>query len=304
MATQLAEPDPERQPNQINVIPGWVEPSDMRALKELLAHFGVTPIMFPDLTDVTDSVPSGDHSMYPPGGVTVADLRRTGASALTLALGPTASQAAGRALKTEHGVPLEVLELPIGLRATDAVVQQLHRFSGVPVPDAIAYERARLIDMLKNMNSYLYRKRVAVTGDPDQLVSLCQFVSDAGMQPVYAVTGTPGKGVVKRIQNALGEKAGEVRIAHGAQADLFQLHQWIKQEPVDLIIGNSYCKYIARDEGIPLVRASFPIFDRVGHQYFPMFGYRGGLRLIDMILEAFQGRLDAESPEESFELVM
>ncbi len=61
--------------------------------------------------------------------------------------------------------------------------------------------------------------------------------------------------------------------------DMFLLHQWLKSEPVDLLMGNTYLKYIARDEDIPLVRFGFPILDRVGHSYFPTVGYRGGLRL-------------------------
>ena len=57
---------------------------------------------------------------------------------------------------------------------------------------------------------------------------------------------------------------------------MFLMHQWIKNEPVDLLIGNTYGKYIARDENIPLVRHGFPILDRVGHSYFPTVGYVGG----------------------------
>jgi nitrogenase molybdenum-iron protein beta chain len=50
-----------------------------------------------------------------------------------------------------------------------------------------------------------------------------------------------------------------------AGGDLFTLHQWIKNEPVDLLIGNTYGKYIARAEDIPLVRLGFPILDRSVH---------------------------------------
>ncbi|MDP1761233.1 MAG: nitrogenase component 1, partial [Deltaproteobacteria bacterium] len=86
--------------------------------------------------------------------------------------------------------------------------------------------------------------------------------------------------------------------------DLFLLHQWIKNAPVDLLMGNTYMKYIARDEDIPLVRFGFPILDRVGHSYFPTVGYRGGLRLLEKILDALLDRQDRDALEESFELVM
>ena len=52
------------------------------------------------------------------------------------------------------------------------------------------------------------------------------------------------------------------------------------------------------------VRFGFPILDRVGHSYFPTVGYRGGMRLLEKILDAILSRQDRDAPEESFELVM
>jgi len=91
---------------------------------------------------------------------------------------------------------------------------------------------------------------------------------------------------------------------NGHRADMFLLHQWIKQEPVDLLIGNTYGKYIARDENIPFVRLGFPIMDRVGHSYFPTLGYKGALHLLTNMLGAIMDKMDREAAEEKFELVM
>ncbi len=88
-----------------------------------------------------------------------------------------------------------------------------------------------------------------------------------------------------------------------AKGDMFLLHQWIKNESVDLLMGNTYGKYIARDEDIPFLRWGFPILDRQGHQYFPTVGYKGGLRLLERILGLLLDRLDRDNPEEKFELV-
>jgi nitrogenase molybdenum-iron protein beta chain len=82
------------------------------------------------------------------------------------------------------------------------------------------------------------------------------------------------------------------------------MHQLIKNDPVDLLIGNTYGKYIARAEDIPFVRFGFPILDRVGHSYFPTFGYRGGIYLLSNILNTLLDRKDRDDPDESFELVM
>ena len=85
---------------------------------------------------------------------------------------------------------------------------------------------------------------------------------------------------------------------------MFELHQWIKNERVDLLIGGSYGKQIARAEDIPLVRAGFPILDRYVHSYMPLVGYRGAMRLVEMILNALMDRKDRDCADEDLELVM
>ena len=160
------------------------------------------------------------------------------------------------------------------------------------------------MDIITDMHQYFYGKRVALWGDPDQLVSLAEFLADLDMRPVYIVTGTPGKRFEKRIEAALAGRVPEAKVRQGANADMFLMHQWIKNEPVDLLIGNTYGKYIARDEDIPFVRHGFPILDRIGHSYFPTVGYMGGMRLLEKILSALMDRQDREAPEESFELMM
>ncbi len=89
-----------------------------------------------------------------------------------------------------------------------------------------------------------------------------------------------------------------------ASGDLFQLHQWIKNDPVDLLMGNTYGKYIARAEDIPFTRVGFPIMDRSVQPYLPITGYKGAMRLLEMISNALLDRVDRDAPDEDFELVM
>jgi nitrogenase molybdenum-iron protein beta chain len=293
-----------RKRNQVNVIPGWVEPSDMRELRRICRSMGINPNIFPDTSDVLDAPQTGRHEFYPRGGAPVEEIRHSGDSRSTLALGPTASEAAALALEEKCEVRAEVLELPIGLLATDRFINALRHRSGIRVPGFITDERGRLVDMVADMHQYFYRKRVALFGDPDQLVSLAEFLVTLDMRPVYIVTGTPGKRFEARIREAIGDSVPEAQVRQGAQADMFLLHQWIKKEGVDLLIGNTYGKYIARDEDIPFVRFGFPILDRVGHSYFPTVGYLGAMRLAEKILSVFMDRQDRDAPEESFELTM
>jgi nitrogenase molybdenum-iron protein beta chain len=116
------------------------------------------------------------------------------------------------------------------------------------------------------------------------------------------VTGTQGKKFETRIKEITKDVPHEVKVVAGG--DMFLFHQWIKNEPVDLMMGNTYLKYISRDDDIPFIRFGFPILDRVGHSYFPTVGYRGGMRLMEKILDVLLDRKDRDSPEESFELVL
>ncbi len=299
--TELAESTGKKN-GKVNIIPGWVEPADMEEIKRLAALVGVKSILFPDTSGVLNGPLSGEYKMFPDGGTTIAELKATGDAVGTLALGEWCSADAARELDKKHKVPCKVLDMPFGLKATDRFIDALRTVAGVTVPDEIGLERGQLVDLISDMHQYLYHKKVALVGDPDQLISMTEFLVSMDMYPVHIVTGTPGKKFERRIKELTAGLPYQVNVK--AKGDMFMLHQWIKNEPVDLLIGNTYCKYIARDEDIPFVRWGFPILDRQGHQYFPTVGYKGALRLLEKILTVLLDRKDRDSPEQTFELVL
>jgi nitrogenase molybdenum-iron protein beta chain len=293
-----------RKYDQVTVVPGWVEPSDMRELKRLVAEMNLQCVLFPDLSDVLDAPQTGQMHMYPRGGATVAQIRDAGNSVVALGLGPTASTLAVQGLDAKCKVQGHVLELPIGLRATDRLIGSLRRINGGAVPDSITAERGRLVDIITDWHQYFYGKRVALVGDPDQLVALSEFLVDLDMLPLYVITGTPGKNFEERMAKVLGGRAGQAVVKQGPGADQFYLHQLIKKDRPDLLIGTTHCKYMARDEDLPLLRHGFPNIDRCGHTYFPTVGYRGAMRLLEKMLDLFLDRKDRDASEEQFELVL
>ena len=290
--------------DQINVLPGWVEPSDMREIKRIAKNLGADIVLFPDTSDVVDTPQTGEYKMYPDGGTPVEAIASSGDSIKTLACGPWASEDAARLLDSSFKVPYEVLDIPVGLSATDRFIEALANAAKVPVPDSFITERGRLVDVIADMSQYLHGRKFAFFGDPDQLMPLTEFLLDLDMIPTHIVSGTPGKKFTARIRELCAEKAPDVNVKNGERADLFLLHQWIKNEPVDLLIGNTYGKYIARDEDIPFVRYGFPIVDRIGHSYFPTIGYNGGIRLLEQMLGVIMDKIDRDAPESRFELVM
>lgn len=302
MVDYLASRDFEKT-SEVNVIPGYVDPADMREIKRMLEELNITGTVFPDTSDVLDTPMTGAYEMFPKGGVTTEQLMKTGSSKSTLALGAFASEAGALALESKCGVPFQVLDLPIGIKATDQFVKSVLSIAGEQRPSpSMIDDRGRVLDMMTDMQHYLYGKKVALYGDPDQVIAMTDFLVSAGMRPVYVITGTPGKRFEDRVKRILREDASNCVVR--SSADLFYLHQLIKNKSVDLLIGNTYGKYIARAEDIPFVRYGFPILDRVGHGFFPTFGYRGAMYLLTNIVNTLLDRVDRDSPEERFELVM
>lgn len=292
----------DKRTDAINIVPGYVEPADMREVKRLSALMKIPAIVFPDTSDVLDTPNTGHFSMYPKGGTTAAQLRAAGDSLGTIALGQFASEAAASALESKCGVPYTVLGLPIGVEATDRFIETLRELAGVEVPDEITTERGRLLDLMIDMHQYFHNAKVAIFGDPDQVLGLVEFTRDLGMIPIHVLTGTLGSRFERGTEALLADTNPRANIKAGG--DLLLMHQWIKNEPVDLLIGNTYGKYIARAEEVPFVRFGWPILDRIGHQYFPTVGYQGGIRLAEQMLNALLDRIDRDAPEERFELVL
>ncbi len=301
MCMQFANPTGASN-GKFNIIPGYVEPSDMAEIKAMVQTMGATPIVFPDTSNVLNGPQTGKYKMFPTGGVTREELISTADSIGTIALGELASADAARTLDTTWNVPCQVQDLPIGLAATDRFIDALRVAAGVSVPDTITRERGQLLDVITDMHQYFYGKKVALAGDPDHLIPLVEFLIDIDMMPIHIVTGTPGKAFEKKIAGLTADLPCKVNVK--SSGDMYMLHQWIKNDPVDLLIANTYGKYMARDDDIPFVRYGFPILDRIGHSYFPGVCYKGGIRLLEKILDALMDRMDRDAPEEQFELVM
>ncbi|MFA5384521.1 MAG: nitrogenase molybdenum-iron protein subunit beta [Eubacteriales bacterium] len=287
------------EPNgKLNIIPGFIEPGDIREIRRLLAVMGVQSIVFPDTTDVFDAPLTPESGgLYPPGGATIPDLEDTANSLGTIALGKCAGSSGALILKGRFGLPAVVGPTPIGIANTDALVMNISRLTGAAIPKELEDERGRVVDMMTDAHPHFHGKRVAVFGDPDLVGGIVSLLVGLGMEPVFALTGTPDKQFISEINQLAPECEAII-------GDLFLLHQKIKNKPVDLLIGNSHGKYIARAEDIPLVRAGFPITDRANLHYFPMVGYAGAARLIEIIGNTLLERLDRDADDSHLELIL
>jgi nitrogenase molybdenum-iron protein beta chain len=303
MVQYLAEATTNPKQEQVNIIPGFVNPGDMREIKRIVRALGVKFILFPDTSGVVDATMTGEYVMFPKGGTTVEELKDSGNSKLTIALGSFASADSANLLERKCKVPALTLKTPIGVKATDELLLALRGNFAAEIPEELEEERGQLVDIMTDTHFHFHGKKIAIFGDPDVVLALTEFVLSLGMVPIHVLTGTPG-GAFEKTARAMLEGAGIVAARVKAEGDLFELHQWIKNEPVDLLIGTTYGKYIAKAEDIPFVRLGFPILDRSVHSYLPIVGYKGAMRIIEMISTALLDRADRDAKDEDYELVM
>ncbi len=292
-----------KNPNgKLNIIPGFVNPGDMREIKRIMKLLDMEIIMFPDTSGVLDAPMTGRFEMYPAGGAKVEDIRDAGNSISTLALGYFASADGANELEKKCKVPCKILKTPIGIKATDDMIMAVSRAAGKAVPYELEEERGQLLDIILDSQHQYQGKTVALTGDPDFLIGLTEFILSMGMIPQYVLTGTPGEYFEKEINMMFKEAGVEGKVK--AAGDLFTLHQWMKENPVDLLIGGTHSKFIAKAEDVPFVRLGFPILDRSVHSYMPITGYRGGMRIVELISGALLDRRDRDAADEDLEMLL
>ncbi|MDR2616055.1 MAG: nitrogenase molybdenum-iron protein subunit beta [Oscillospiraceae bacterium] len=285
------------------VFPGWVNPGDTRELKRIAELMGVPYIMFPDHSGVMDAPMTGTYELYPGGGTTLEELRELGGVRQVLALGEIIGAPAAELMQKKWKTPYTLLPAPIGVEYTDRYILALSKISKREVPYALEEQRGQLVDFMLDSHGYVYGKTVALFGDPDVIIGLTSLCLESGLVPKYVITGTPKEDFTAKI-NALLERRRVKGSVVKANADLFELHQLIKNERVDLLIGSSYGKQIAKAEDIPFVRAGFPVLDRYGGPLLPTVGYAGGIRMLEKITDALMTRVDRDCADEDLEIVM
>jgi nitrogenase molybdenum-iron protein beta chain len=86
--------------------------------------------------------------------------------------------------------------------------------------------------------------------------------------------------------------------------DMWHLRSLLFTDPVDLLIGNSYAKFLTRDTGTPLIRIGFPLFDRHHLHRQPIIGYQGVINLVTMLVNTVLDEMDRKTVDTtSFDVI-
>jgi nitrogenase molybdenum-iron protein NifN len=256
-----------------------VSPADLRHLKEIATDFDLPIALLPDYSESLDGGTWAEYERLPEGGTTLQSIRSMGQAAATIEFGSTLdpSRTAGRVLQERHGASCHVLDLPVGIRQSDAFFDLLSSYAGKTVPAKHAAERGRLVDGYIDAHKYLSNVRAIVYGDEDLVVGLSAFLTEVGIKPVLCGSG----GRSGRLGPAVKRFAPDAVVRSGV--DFLELEEAASELSCDLLIGGSKGYPLSRKLGKPLVRVGFPIQDRIGANRVLHLGYRGTHDLLDRI---------------------
>ncbi|WP_147820743.1 nitrogenase component 1 [Salidesulfovibrio onnuriiensis] len=284
MAEQLVV-EKARANGSVNLFGGMISPGDIRALKDIFGHFGLDATILPDISETLDGPALLDYEPIPSGGTPLEAIRHMSGAACSIEFGRCLpARTAGSSLQDRFGVPNVRLGMPLGLRETDRFLEALSEVASRGVPRRYLLERGRLVDSLVDGHKYVAGKRAIVYGEEDLVVGLVAFLSEIGVQPVLAATGSRTGEMVANIERVGGDLREQPQVHEGV--DFHEIAEMAGELKPDLVIGHSKGYRYARDWGVPLVRVGFPIHDRFGGQRLRILGYGGAQDLYDRIVNA------------------
>lgn len=264
-----AGPAPRTASGRVNVLPGvHLTAGDVDEVRETIEAFGLTPVVLPDLSQSLDGHVPDAWVGTSLGGTAIGAIGAMGEATHTIALGEH-MRAPAELLYARTQVPYTVFETLSGLEPTDRLVSLLIRLSGRQAPMSLRRRRSQLVDAMLDGHFALSGRRIAIAADPDLLTALAHLVTGLGAKVVAAVSSTERSAALARLPCA------EVVIG-----DLGDLEEAARDAKAELLITNCHGQPAAARLGIPLVRAGFPIVDRVGNSHRTSVGYQGTRSLI------------------------
>lgn len=284
----------DKKNDKINVIMGFdTYVGDFEEIKRIFKLFGAEINLLSDPSEVLNSPTNGEYKMYR-GGTKLADLVDAPNSKATLVLQKYSTMKTVEYIEKEWGHPVKVVS-PYGIDGTDELIMAIAELTGKPVPAELEYERGQLLDAIADSYYWVHGKTFGISGDPDLTYGYSRFVTEMGGEPVH-VLSTNGSKTWEADTKAMLSKTEFGKAAQlWPGKDMWHYRSLLFTEPVDVIIGNAYNKYLERDTGIPLVRIGFPIQDRHHLHRSTTIGYKGGIQMLTWIVNRILDDVDKKT---------
>ncbi len=279
---------------KVNIIPGFdTYTGNPREVRRILELMEIPHTILADNSDAFDSPNEGEFVMYQ-GRTTLEEGGDAINGEATIALQRYSTPKVRDYIQNEWKQKTATYR-PVGIRGTDEFLMGLSELTGKPIPRQLEIERGRAVDAITDSQAWLHGKKVALYGDPDLVMGLLSFILELGMEPVHIVVTNSNDEFEAEAKALLASSPhGQGATVWGGK-DLWHLRSLMFTEPVDLLIGNSYGKYLWRDTKTPLVRIGYPIFDRHHLHRYATLGYEGALNLLNWIVNTILDELDRNS---------
>ncbi|MBJ7901418.1 MAG: nitrogenase molybdenum-iron protein subunit beta [Cyanobacteria bacterium RI_101] len=284
----------ETKNGKINFIPGFeTYIGNLREVKRLAEVMGVNYTLLADNSDYLDSPNNGTYTMYP-GGTPLEVAADSVNAEATIAFQAYSTVKTREYIEKDWKQPTAVCR-PVGIRGTDEFLIKLSALTGQPIPQELEDERGRAVDALTDSQAWLHGKRIALYGDPDLVIGLTQFLLEVGAEPIHILVSNSNPAFETELRALLDSSPFGANATIWGGKDLWHLRSLLFTEPVDLLIGNSYGKYLWRDTKVPFVRIGYPIFDRHHLHRYATYGYQGTINLLNWIVNTILDELDRNS---------
>jgi nitrogenase molybdenum-iron protein beta chain len=289
--------------NRINIVPGFdTYTGNYREIKRLMSLMGIECTLLADVSDTFDSPNTGEYKLYP-GGTALAEAMDSVNASATIALQKHSTVKTLDFIQKEWNQKTLTLS-PMGISKTDVFFGELSKLTGKPVPAAIEAERGRAVDAMVDSHPYVHGKRFALVGDPDILLGMISLIMEMGGEPVHIVCTNGDRHFEAEADELLASSPFGANGKVYTGKDMWHLRSLLFTDPVDLLIGNSYAKFLTRDTGTPLLRIGFPLFDRHHLHRQPIIGYQGVINLVTMIVNTVLDELDRKTEDSaSFDVI-
>lgn len=279
---------------------------NVRELKRILGLFGIDYTILSDNSDTFDSPNTGEFKMY--NGLTTLDEAADSVNAEGSFFFQKYTTPKAQEFIANSGTQKTYNFRPFSIQGTDEFLMTLSAVTGKAIPLELQQERGRAVDAITDSQSWIHGKRVALYGDPDHVMGLIQLLLEMGAEPVHILVTNSNEPFEAEARELLANSPYGQDSTVWGKKDLWHLRSLMFTEPVDLLIGNSYGKYLWRDTGTPLVRIGYPIFDRHHMHRYPTLGYQGVINQLNWIVNTLLEELDrttnvAGKTDISFDLI-
>ncbi|MCQ1058566.1 nitrogenase molybdenum-iron protein subunit beta [Photobacterium sp. ZSDE20] len=290
--------------NKVNIVQGFdTYLGNYRVIKRMMEEMGVEYNLLSDPSEVLDTPADGEYRMYA-GGTPIDSVKEAPMAKATLLLQGDQMVKTRKFITNTWQQEAPAINIPMGIDWTDDFLMKVSEITGQPIPESIAKERGRLVDMMTDSHTWLHGVTVSLFGDPDYLLGMTKLLTEFGCEVKHILCHNAAKRWRKKMEALIAQSPYSENAQIFVGKDLWHFRSLMFTDKPDLMIGNSYGKFIERDTRakgeefeVPLVRIGFPIFDRHHLHQQTTLGYEGAMTILTTLVNEVLAKLDRETSE-------